>query len=224
MLKKYLVAWTQRFMTLRNRILVAWWLRGGYDPVRYWLARGGGYLNEFKRHDATTATALAQQEKMLLDMLQGLRFDSALELGCGFGRVLKIVADNFSLRRLEGIDVSPTQIAHAREYVGSPGIILNVADITKGLSYEDEEFDLVYTCEVLMHIPDPGPIMDEMLRVSRKYILNLEYFDSSNRPLGPWCFNHDLFKMYQAIPGLRVDVVGLPYGTQRIVLVAKQHY
>ena len=159
---------------------------------------------------------------MLLDTLRGLRFDSALELGCGFGRVLKIVADNFPSCRLEGIDVSPAQIAHARKNVGSPGIILNVADITKGLSYEDDAFDLVYTCEVLMHIPDPDPIVGEMLRVSRKYVLNLECFDSSNRPLAPWCFNHDLVKMYQAIPGLRVDVVGPPGGTQRIVLVAKQ--
>lgn len=201
-MKRYLVGLARLFMVLRSRFQTAWRLRGGYDPVRYWLARGGGYLNEFERHDEKTAAAFAHQEELFLDTLRGLHFDSALELGCGFGRMLKIVADDFCLRRLEGIDISPAQIAPAREYVGNPHVILKVADITRGLPYENGEFHLVYTCEVLMHIPDPQPVVDESLRVSRKYVLNLEYFDPSNQSTAPWCFNHDLAEIYQAVAGL----------------------
>ena len=161
---------------------------------------------------------------MLLDTLRGLRFDSALELGCGFGRILKIVADNFCLRRLEGIDISPAQIAHAREYVNNHQVTLKVVDITRGLSYEDGEFDLVYTCEVLMHIPDPLPIMEEMLRVSRKHVLHVEYFDQLDSPLGPWCFNHDLATMYEDTFGTLVTIQSwpiIPEVSQQIVLVSK---
>lgn len=215
-----------RLAMYRSRLQTAIWLCGGYDPARYWRARGRQYIDEFERHDQETATVFDQQERLLLDSLSKLLITSALELGCGFGRILKLLSDNFLLRRLEGVDVSPDQILHAKEFVSCPRVHFEVGDITAPLKYHDGEFDLVLTCEVLMHIPEPLPVLREMLRVSGRYVVNLEYFDPLARTPRPWCFNHDLLRMYHILSkeyplGFQIDTIQLPKN-QRMILVTKK--
>jgi len=211
-----------------NRLRNAWWLRGGYDPARYWRARGKGYSREFDEHDQETAAAFDQQERMLLRCLSDLHFSSALEIGCGFGRILKLLSDHFQLRHLEGLDISPYQIRHAGEYIKNPRVALAVADITAPLNHSDREFDLVLTCEVLMHIPEPSTVLEEMVRVSNRYVVNLEYFDPSAESLSPWVFNHDLVEMYQTLLPPPNSPISLPIKTiqlarnQRIVVLTKK--
>lgn len=211
-------------MEFRNAL----WLRGGYDPVRYWRGRGREYFREFDRHDQETAAVFNQQERMLLDCLSNLHFSSALELGCGFGRILKLLVDHFQLRSLEGLDISPDQIRRARGYVKTPWVGLAVADITAPLKYGDRQFDLVLTCEVLMHIPEPLPVLREIVRVSNRYVVNVEYFDPSAKALSPWVFNHDLIQMYKDLFAPPNSAVNLPTKTiqlsrnQKILVLTKK--
>jgi ubiquinone/menaquinone biosynthesis C-methylase UbiE len=196
--------------------------------VRYWRARGKGYSYEFAEHDQETAVVFDQQERVLVGCLGDLHFSSALEIGCGFGRILRLLSDHFQLRRLEGLDISPDQLQHAREYVRQPWIALKTADITSPLKYTDREFDLVLTCEVLMHIPEPLPVLKEMVRVSNRYVVNLEYFDPSAKALSPWVFSHDLVEMYQTLLPPPDSPINFPIttiqlaGNQRIVLLTKK--
>ncbi|MGH9998111.1 MAG: class I SAM-dependent methyltransferase, partial [Nitrososphaeraceae archaeon] len=57
---------------------------------------------------------------MLLDYLKSIipPFKSVLELGCGFGRITKLILSNFpDIQVYTAVDLSPHQIQNAREYL-----------------------------------------------------------------------------------------------------------
>ena len=61
------------------------------------------------------------------------------------------------------------------------------------LPYSDDSFDLVFTRGVLIHI-DPTNIdkaIDELFRVSKKWIINLEYFGEDSKSIS-WKRGDDL--------------------------------
>lgn len=100
---------------------------------------------------------------------------SALEVGCNIGRNL-VVLSRF-IQHLSGIDPSSEAVSAARA-----NELLADVDIREGhglsLPYEDSSFDLVFTSGVLIHVApeELGRVVDEIVRVSRKYIICIEYF------------------------------------------------
>ena len=194
----------------------AWLLWGGYEPARYWRRRGRGYRKEFDAHSEETRRAVRRQEAEFLEALRPLEFDSVLEVGCGFGRILRLVADEFAPGRVAGVDVSRHQLRKARALLKSRKPELCEADITRGLPFwEDGTFDLVFTSEVLMHLPEPEPIVREMARVSRRYVVHLEYTAAQPEP-ERWEFRHDLPGLYRRIFG--IEVAEKEIGKQRFFL------
>ncbi len=93
---------------------------------------------------------------------------SILEVGCGEGFVLSILKEVFPQAKLLGVDISRQALDKAKQRV--PQAVLELADASK-LNYDDNSFDLVVCLEVLEHLPDPTVVAQEMLRVSKKYII-----------------------------------------------------
>ena len=64
-----------------------------FDATTYWLKRGKVYLEEEQNY----AEYHRVQERFLLDTLRAgrLPMQTILELGCGFGRVTKVLAENY---------------------------------------------------------------------------------------------------------------------------------
>lgn len=60
-----------------------------YDNPIYWIKRGKKYKDEFSRHDIRTTRIFRYQEQRLIDELDELKFETVLEVGCGFGRIIK---------------------------------------------------------------------------------------------------------------------------------------
>ena len=90
------------------------------DVRSYWHERGKGYINEFRSHGFAKRRRFRRQEKVLLKALRTLSFESVLEVGCGFGRITKLVLDDFpNIRRYKGIDLSPEQIESCQHYIPS---------------------------------------------------------------------------------------------------------
>jgi len=194
----------------------AWLLWGGYQPARYWRKRGRVYRREFGAHSDETRRAFRYQETEFLEALRPLEFDSVLEVGCGFGRMLRLVADEFAPGRIAGVDVSRHQLQEASGLLKGHNPELYEADITRGLPFlEDDSFDLVFTSEVLMHLPEPEPIIREMARVSRRYVAHLEYTAAQPEP-ERWEFRHDLAGLYDRVLGIEVSEKGI--GKQRFLL------
>ena len=83
-----------------------------YNPSEYWHERGKVYKKNFV-YDKDKRL----QEEFLLTHLNGISgsFKSVLELGCGFGRITKLLLTNYSnITEYLAVDMSPHQIENAK--------------------------------------------------------------------------------------------------------------
>jgi len=102
---------------------------------------------------------------------------SVLEVGCGEGTKLAKLSSKKNHRI--GIDISKQAIKRAKK--NYPKISFKVSDAEK-LSFKDKEFDLVFSTFMLEHTKNPERIINEALRVAKKYfILAAPNFGAPNR-------------------------------------------
>ena len=93
---------------------------------------------------------------------------SVLELGCGYGRVMKKLLEK--TKNVIGIDSSPNSIAHAKKYLrGKSGwqvFVMNAVD----LLFDDNSFDMVLCIQNGLSAFHENPlcIMREALRVTKR--------------------------------------------------------
>ncbi len=109
-------------------------------------------------------------------MLSGLPLESILELGCNRGHNLFLLSKLFENARIIGIEPNARAVRIAKE--AGPKVSVLRADILR-IPFRNGHFDLAFTANVLIHIALsdlPGAI-SEIYRVSRRYILSIEYFD-----------------------------------------------
>jgi ubiquinone/menaquinone biosynthesis C-methylase UbiE len=89
--------------------------------------------------------------------------DSLLEVGCGEGRIINTLQNQYE--KIFGMDISDEALKH----VETPKIKGRIENIP----FPDNSFDIVLCCEVLEHLPSPiyEKALKEIQRVSKKYIL-----------------------------------------------------
>ena len=115
---------------------------------------------------------------VLVEFVKEINPKSVLEVGCNYGRELKLLENTANLY---GIDKSVRQINKARKYL--PTGTFTVANGSK-IPYDDNTFDLVYTVGCLSHNEESkmGKILDELLRVSTGYVLTIEWVGTKTSP------------------------------------------
>jgi ubiquinone/menaquinone biosynthesis C-methylase UbiE len=86
---------------------------------------------------------------------------TALEIGCGAGRLLRPMAKDFG--RVIGIDVSEEMIKHARDRVDAELIVTDGASIP----LEDNSVDFVFSYLVFQHIKSYVTVEDNFMHVAR---------------------------------------------------------
>jgi len=158
-----------------------------YIPSEYWFERGKKYREEFRPNKYSEL-----QERVLLDYLKNIpssfsSFSTVLEVGCGFGRITKLLLSNFpNILEYIAIDLSPDQIENAKEFV-KPAIgtkehnPLNfiVSDIQ---SFQNErKYDLVVSSEVLMHVlpSEIEKVMIKIVDMSNEHIINIDWYEKN---------------------------------------------
>lgn len=95
--------------------------------------------------------------------------DRLLDVGCGCGAVLGILAEAHPGVALAGIDREPAQIAAARGHLARLGrgdADLRVGDAAR-LPWPDASFDHAYLMWFVEHVPHIEPILAEVRRVLR---------------------------------------------------------
>lgn len=120
-------------------------------------------------------------------MCLGLGAKKICEAGCNVGNNLSKFPDNLEIY---GIDMNKHALEKAKsEY---PKFNFQVENIKK-TSFTDSFFDLVFTRGVLIHIhPDEvDDVLHEFLRISKKWIFNLEYFAEDEKMID-WKRGKDL--------------------------------
>ena len=113
--------------------------------------------------------------EMNIDFLNDLdRKARILEVGANVGTQLHLL-QQLGFMNLHGIELQEYAVEIARRV--RPGINI-VQGNAFNIPFETDEFDLVFTSGVLIHIApaDHDKVMDEMTRCSRKYIWGFEYY------------------------------------------------
>ena len=148
-----------------------------YIPREYWTERGRDYKKNFQYNNN-----FKLQEQMLIDWLKKYSFSTVLEVGCGFGRITKLIISNFpKIHEYFAFDLSPHQIENARINIkDSPNnkiVQFSVSDIQ---SYDsNKKYDLVIASEVLMHVlpSEIEVVIQKMVNLSDQYVCNIDWFE-----------------------------------------------
>lgn len=118
---------------------------------------------------------------MRTEVLMGLSCDggrpTALDVGCGPGLVMVLFNPSIDVT---GIDIDPVMVRSAR----GRGLDVVHGDALD-LPFEDGSFDIVYCSFTLLWVKDPTKALNEMARVSRRYVICLAEPDYGGRICHP---------------------------------------
>lgn len=122
----------------------------GPDYADYWVNRG-------YEHDAEVMAVRR--------LLANRRFEHAVDVGGGYGRLSLVLADYAA--RVTLADPSRKQLAFASSFLaGHPRIVTKVMSAS-ALTLEDGAADLATLVRVLHHLPDPADELAELSRILR---------------------------------------------------------
>jgi len=132
---------------------------------------------------------------------------SVLEFGCNYGRNLVAIRERDPGVRVLGIDVNAAAVARGRRHHGLP---LRIGDERVLRELRGSKFDVAFTVSVLDHVPDPEPILQDLLRIAAKAVLLLEPWlgvegkivrdvDGTGTPreTDPYCYSWDYARMLE---------------------------
>ncbi len=99
-----------------------------------------------------------QQRAIVESYLAGLSFRRrrALEIGCGTGAVIRMVARRPEVAEAVGVDPSPVFIAKAAELASELGNVVFEQGDGRSLRFPPDDFDTVVVHTTLCHVPHPS--------------------------------------------------------------------
>ena len=182
------------------------------DVSEYWRNRGGGYYDELKNQTASEKSLLKTQEEHVLKLFQGKKFNSILEVGCGFGRYTKILYSLFKPEKYLALDISKEQIENAKKYVNNEKIEFQCSKIQDFNS--DQNFDLVFASEIVMHInfEDIEEVIKKLSMFCKGSIVTIDLFekDKIGSSSKGYCFVHDYSKLFEKNGAKKVKIHPIP--------------
>ena len=99
----------------------------------------------------------------LRSIVEGLPFDTCLEIGCGTGKNTEWLAKR--VKRIMAVDFSTEMLAKAKAKINSPSVQFIQADIIEPWVFGTGQYNLVTFSLVLEHISNLGHIFSEVYRV-----------------------------------------------------------
>jgi SAM-dependent methyltransferase len=133
--------------------------------------RGGE--DYFREQEGQEARAL--RAEWMADHLAAYRPASILEVGCGYGKLLRALRQRIDIP-LVGVDFSLTQLSYAKRFLEGLGGTETLLASGDRLPFPDRSFDMVVTSAVILHNPPEVAerIRREVLRVARRYAAHNE--------------------------------------------------
>lgn len=133
--------------------------------------RETGYIHSFTRAEQdrliAQAATLAPHVFARVDYSQCTHL---LEVGCGVGAQLALLAQRWPRLHVTGIDRSPTQLSRARQLLADAGVAARARLLRAdgaALPLADGSVDGVFLCWVLEHSARPAALLREARRVLR---------------------------------------------------------
>jgi SAM-dependent methyltransferase len=107
-------------------------------------------------------------DRFVIPFLKRMNFDSrgktALEIGCGIGRIARWMAQDFG--QYIGVDVSPEMIRMASAYEIPRAVFQVVSGGDLG-GIPDASVDFVFSFAVFQHVPDRGAVLNYFAETAR---------------------------------------------------------
>jgi trans-aconitate methyltransferase len=195
-----------------------------FDVNAYWIARGREYVAEKFPEEYHRL-----QERFLLDTLKalGLPFRRILELGCGFGRITRLLADAYPEATITAVDLSEQQLQNARRYCERrENVTFATYDFYSDAPIRGGHHDLAVAIEVFLHHPEtflPGFL--RQLSAAATFILHIDWSEDWPWPRPEHVWIHDYVALYRDL-GLECVAVPLPERVaglqQKLFLAARQ--
>jgi len=107
-------------------------------------------------------------KQVLLAQVKEIRPHAILDVGAGEGFTLEMFRENHIGERLEGIEYMDEALKFAKRL--HPQVKIKKGNIYE-LPYAANSFDLVICNEVLEHLDDPKKALNELKRVTKKYLI-----------------------------------------------------
>ena len=196
-----------------------------YNPSEYWRERGKVYKKNF-RYDKDKRL----QEEFLLTHLNDISgsFKSVLELGCGFGRITKLLLTNYdNITEYLAVDISPDQIENAKNLISSAKLSNKVkldflvSDI-QSLKL-DKQYDLVILSEVLLHIlpTEIDSIVNKLISMTKRHIINIDWYeDQPPKTQAPHNFIHQYEAIYKKYTEPSTIIKRIPIKRKKLLGIA----
>ena len=141
------------------------WNARAQEDANYYVAFGRRQQDddEFFASGADVVRALESELKRLPPRQEGW---TALEIGCGPGRLIRPMSRHF--REIHGVDVADrmVQLAAAR-LTGIPNAHVHVTPDSSLSLFPDESFDFAYSYAVFQHIPSREVVLHYLTEVGR---------------------------------------------------------
>ena len=100
-------------------------------------------------------------ERNILNLIEENSNSKIVDLGCDEGSWTLKVAEKSQSRDYHGLDIVDGQL----EIAAAKGINIKKGDLNKSLPYEDEQFDLVHSNQVIEHLFDLDNFLSEIYRI-----------------------------------------------------------
>ena len=168
-----------------------------HNPKDFWTEKGGG--NYFIKYPPGGS----RNENLILKVLENEKFDSLIDIGCGYGRYLKTISERFPKAKLVGVEISPTQLEKAKDYLKHCKNIQLEEINGVNIPYRDKFFDISLTYGCMLYVTNNTIrlFIKELQRISQRGI-----FIESNRirttiqdylSPGIWRFSHNYEKLFK---------------------------
>ena len=124
-----------------------------------------------EKHELIDAHSFRSREEYVLHLIHSFAYVQAsmlaesktvLDLGCNTGYGSEILFK--TAKRVVGVDVSAAAISTAKKLYGHLGIDFRLID-GKQLPFNDNEFDIIISCQVIEHIVDYNAYLNELKRI-----------------------------------------------------------
>jgi ubiquinone/menaquinone biosynthesis C-methylase UbiE len=104
------------------------------------------------------------------ELLRDIDLDGCqvLDIGCGIGGVELLLADQFNAKHVVGIDIELPLIERAQQRITDAGLQDRVSfrHVSPGpLPFDDQSYDVVFSKDAMIHIPDKQSLFGEVRRV-----------------------------------------------------------
>ena len=174
-----------------------------HENYKYWRENGIGWFKEYERRKKAIPY-FHIQELFITELVARAAPARVLEYGCGVGRHLRNLSRVVGIEPF-GYDQSATMVAEITNWAPAEFVDSHVvvgAPVSP-LPYADREFDIVFTCEALVHTrpEDVRFILAELLRVSKRAVFHLEPDPTTPLTFAAHhgCWGHDLAAMYREL-------------------------